>query len=155
MSKEQLYAVLMALNDETLILPNAAVIEVVAREALAPPPDGAPAWLLGECQWNNRRVPVVSVEGLNGAPPAEMSRRARVVVLHSLGTHLPSGLLAVVAQGYPHLVTLNRTAVKSTPVKDTDRRDLVLSRVRIASQEAMIPDLGTIEAEIARATMAA
>ncbi|HUP92144.1 MAG TPA: chemotaxis protein CheW [Solimonas sp.] len=155
MNREQLYAVLMALNDETLLLPNSAVIEVVAREALGAPPPGAPAWLLGDCEWNNRRVPVVSVEALNGGPPAEMTRRARVVVLHSLGTHLPSGLLAVVAQGYPHLVTLNRTAIKSAPIKETDRRDLVLTRVRIASQEAMIPDLGTIEAELVRVTMAA
>jgi len=60
----------------------------------------------------------------------------------------------VLSQGYPHLVTLNRAALESVPLLESDREDLVLSRVRIASQQALIPDLDTIEAEIARAQMA-
>jgi chemosensory pili system protein ChpC len=150
-NREQIYAVLMALNDDTILLPNAAIAEVLSRETLHPAGPGVPGWLLGSCTWNNRRLPVISFEGLNGAPPAEMTRRARVVVINSLGTHLPTGLFAVVAQGYPHLVTLNRAAVSAGPMRNTDRSDLVLSRVRIASQDAVIPDLDTIEAEIQRA----
>lgn len=149
--RDHLYAVLMALSDDTLLLPNAAVAEVVARDNLRPSWPGAPDWLTGYCEWSNRRVPVISFEALNGAAAAPMSRRARVVVINSLGSHLANGLFAVVAQGYPHLVTLNRTAVQGTPLRETDRQDIVLSRVRIASQEALIPNLDTIEAEIARA----
>jgi len=155
MNREQIYAVLMALEGDTLLLPNAAVAEVVARDTLQPAGEGAPAWLAGYCDWNNRRVPVVSFEGLNGSARSAESRRARVVVLNSFGTHLPAGLLAVVSQGYPHLVTLNRAAVKGMALRPTDRGDLVLCRVRIASQEAAIPDLATIEAELARLPTAA
>ncbi|MGH8432363.1 MAG: chemotaxis protein CheW, partial [Solimonas sp.] len=147
MNREQIYAVLMAMEGDTLLLPNAAVAEVVARDALLPPEEGAPTWLAGYCDWNNQHVPVVSFEGINGATQGAQSRRARVVVLNSFGTHLPSGLLAVISQGYPHLVTLNRAAVKPMALRPTDRADLVLCRVRIASQEAAIPDLATIEAE--------
>jgi chemosensory pili system protein ChpC len=150
MTRDQIYAVLMALNDDTILLPNSAVAEVLSREALHPAGPGVPSWLLGYSAWNNRRVPVISFEGMNGAPAADMTRRARVVVLNSLGTHLPTGLFGVVAQGYPHLVTLNRAAVTAGPLRNTDRPDLVLSRVKIASQETVIPDLDTIEAEIAR-----
>lgn len=154
MNREQIYAVLMALEGDTLLLPNAAVAEVVAREALQPAEDGAPSWLVGYCDWNNRRVPVVSFEVANGASRGADSRRARVVVLNSFGIHLPSGLFAVISQGYPHLVTLNRAAVKPMALRPTDRADLVLCRVRIASQEAAIPDLASIEAEIARSQSA-
>lgn len=154
MNRDQIYAVLMALDGDTLLLPNAAVAEVVSRDNLQVADSGAPAWLAGYCDWNNRRVPVVSFEGLNGAAPAIDSRRARVVVLNSFGTHLPSGQLAVITQGYPHLVTLNRAAVKSLPLRGNDRGDLVLARVRIASQEAAIPDLAAIESEVARAQAA-
>ncbi|HSW12009.1 MAG TPA: chemotaxis protein CheW [Solimonas sp.] len=151
MNREQIYAVLMALEGDTLLLPNAAVAEVISRDTLQPAEDGAPPWMIGYCDWNNRRVPVVSFETINGAPrPGAESRRSRIVVLNSFGTHLPAGLLAVLSQGYPHLVTLNRAAVKTMGLRPTDRGDLVLSRVRIASQEAAIPDLATIEAEISR-----
>ncbi|PPE75349.1 hypothetical protein C3942_00150 [Solimonas fluminis] len=155
MNREQIYAVLMALEGDTLLLPNAAVAEVVARDSLQPPDPGAPAWLAGYCDWNNRRVPVISFEAANGSGHNGESRRARVVVLNSFGSHLPSGLLAIVSQGYPHLVTLNRSAVKPLELRPTDRADLVLSRVRIANQEAAIPDLAALEAEIARVQSAA
>jgi len=154
-SREQIYAVLMALDGDTLLLPNAAVAEVVARDSLQAADADAPSWLAGYCDWNNRRVPVVSFEALNGASRSPDARRARIVVLNSFGTHLPSGLLAVITQGYPHLVTLNRAAVKSMALRSTDRADVVLCRVRIASQEAAIPDLTAIEGELARAQAAA
>ena len=66
MSRDQIYAVLMALHDDTMLLPNAAVAEVLARDALRGS-TGGPAWLLGHCEWNNRRVPVIPVL-LPGAP---------------------------------------------------------------------------------------
>ena len=152
--REQIYAVLMSVYEDTLLLPNTAVAEVLAREALQVEEGPHPDWLLGYCDWNNRRVPVVRFERLNHAPTGGDPRRERLVVLNSLGRHLPSGHLAIMTQGYPHLVTLNRTAVRSAPLRDTDRDEVVLTRVRIANQEALIPDLEQIEAEVARAQLA-
>jgi chemosensory pili system protein ChpC len=146
---DQIYAVLMALDGDTLLLPNAAVVEVISRESVRAVED-APAWMLGNYEINGRRVPVVSFEALNGAPVPEAARRSRVVVLHSFGRHLEAHAMGVLTQGYPHLVTLNRNAIASAPLRDTDRSSLVLSRVRIASQDALIPDLEAIEAEIQR-----
>lgn len=152
MNRDQLYAVLMSLHEDTLLLPNAAVAEVLPRDALQRGSNG-PAWLLGHCEWNNRRVPVIRFEALNGGNGEGDARRERIVVLNSPGRHLPSGHLAVVSQGYPHLVTLSRAALHSVELDAVDRDDLVLSRVRIASQVALIPDLDTVEAEIARAQL--
>ncbi len=154
-AREQLYAVLLAIHQDTLLLPNAAVAEVLPRDALQVVATGTSQWLVGHCDWNNRRVPVVRFEQLNNARTKADPRRERLVVLNSLGRHLPSGHLAVVAQGYPHLVTLNRSAMRATPLRETDRDDLVLSRVRIANQEALIPSLEQLEAEIARAQLIA
>jgi chemosensory pili system protein ChpC len=151
-TREQIYAVLMTVNEDTLLLPNAAVAEVLAREALQVADGPAPDWLLGYCDWNNRRVPVVRFERLNQAATGGDPRRERLVVLNSLGRHLPSGHLAIMTQGYPHLVTLNRTAIRPAPLREGDRDDLVLTRVRIANQEALIPDLE--QTEVARAQLA-
>ncbi|TXI88691.1 MAG: chemotaxis protein CheW [Cupriavidus sp.] len=151
---DQIYAVLMALEGDTLLLPNAAVIEVISRDTVRPV-DGAPDWLIGNYEFNGRRVPVVSFEVLNGSPRPETARRSRVVLLHSAGKHLEAHAIGVLTQGYPHLVTLNRSAISATPLRHGDREDLVLSRVRIASQEAVIPDIETIEADLLRLDMAA
>ena len=146
---DQIYAVLMALDGDTLLLPNAAVIEVIARDTVRPAED-APDWLIGHHEINGRRIPVVSFEALNGGEVPETARRSRVVLLHSFGRHLEAHAIGVLTQGYPHLVTLNRNAVEAAALRPTDRDDLVLSRVRIASQDAVIPDLETIEADLLR-----
>ncbi|MFP5305977.1 MAG: chemotaxis protein CheW [Gammaproteobacteria bacterium] len=152
MNREQLYAVLMALHGDTALLPNAAVAEVLSRDALQRSERGPP-WLLGHCEWSNRQVPVISFEQLNGRAAGDDPRRERIVVLNSVGRHLPAGNLAMISQGYPHLVTLSRAALRPIELDAADRGDLVLSRVRIASQVALIPDLETVEAEIARAQL--
>lgn len=150
---DQIYAVLMMLEGDTLLLPNAAVIEVISRDSVRPVED-SPAWFLGNYEANGRRIPVVSFEAMNGASLPEITRRSRVVLLHSFGRHLEAHAIGVVAQGYPHLVTLNRTALTPMELRDTDRSELVLSRVRIASQEAAIPDLETIEEDLLRLDVA-
>lgn len=155
MSREQIYAVLIALHEDTLLLPNAAVAEVLARDAVQPADSHAPPWLLGYCEWNNRRVPVLQFEAMNGAGAAPDPRRERIVVINSIGRHLANAQLAFVTQGYPHLVTLNRSAVRSAELRERDRDNVVLSRVRIANQEALIPDLEEIEAEVMRAQIVA
>ena len=146
---DQIYAVLIPLDGDTLLLPNAAVMEVISRDTVRSV-DDAPPWFLGNYELNGRRVPVISFEVLNGATLPETARRSRVVLFHSFGQHLEAHAIGVLTQGYPHLVTLNRNAISPAPLRDTDRADLVLSRVRIASQDAVIPDIETIEADLQR-----
>ena len=142
-SRDEIYAVLIALEGDTLLLPNAVVSEVLPASVLEGVAQGA---LLGRRTWNNRVLQVLSFEALNnGRAPAE-SRRARSVVFHSPGT----ASYALLAQGYPHLVTLNRSALTPMPWRDTDAPSAVLARVRIANTEALIPNLEALEAEALR-----
>src|SRR3546814_3894777 len=100
-------AVLMALAGDMMLLPNAAIAEVVARESVQPDVR-LPAWLAGFIEWNSRRLPVLRFEVLNGGVMSADSRRERVVIINSNGRHLPSGQFALLTQAYPHLVTLTR-----------------------------------------------
>jgi len=148
-----LYAVLITLpGGDTLLLPNAAVVEVLSMEGVAPA--GGPAWLAGRCQYNGRPVPVVNFEVLNGAPAPEASARTRVTVLNGITTQLAGGQFAVLSQGYPHLVTLNANAVVRDTAAPADSRDLIVTRVRIANTKAAIPNLEAVEREIAEAEAA-
>ena len=149
-AREELYAVMIALAGDTLVLPNSAVAEVASTDAMIKH-DQQPEWLLGYYNWNARRVPVLSLEVLNGAARPPHSRRERVIVVNSLGTRLAGGVVAFLAQSYPHLITLNRAAIRSLPLRSADRADLILTRVKIANSEALIPDFEMIETELVNA----
>lgn len=147
---EQIYAVLIAVIGDTLLVPNRAVAEAVPRDGLQPV-DG-PAWLLGIVNWGGRRVPVIRFETLNGGGPQTMpGRRDRILVMQAAGDRLSSGLFGIVAEGYPHLVSLNRAAIVAAPLRPNDRAPLIAARARIANQEVLIPDFDAVELELAQA----
>lgn len=150
----EIHAVLIALARDSLLLPNVAVVETVPLEDLQVAVD-APAWLAGHVQREAQRLPVLRLERLNGDMGEPDLRRARVIVVK-----LPDpvdGLTAigVLAQAYPHLVTLNRAAMRAEALRDSDRSDLVLARVRLGNQVCWIPDFGIVMAEIRTLSRAA
>jgi chemosensory pili system protein ChpC len=153
--REELYAVLVSLSGDTLLLPNAAVAEVVSPERMARAADGAPPWFAGRLPYNNRQVPVVRFEVLNGSGPGNDTRRTRLAIVHAITDRVRAGQYAIVCQGYPHLVTLNRAALRKEPLVSTDRDGVVLTRVSIANTSALIPNLEAIEAQLAQAEQAA
>lgn len=154
-AREELYAVLISLAGDTLLLPNAAVAEVVSAERITRSPDGAPPWLTGHLSYNGRELPVVQFEALNGAARPGDTRRTRLAIVHAITERVRSGQYAIVCQGYPHLVTLNRAALRSEPLVSTDREDVVLARVGIANTSALIPNLEAIEAQLAQVELTA
>lgn len=150
----ELFAQLLPLQGgNILLLPKAAVLEVQAMDAVSLHTDG-PSWLLGFAAWRDNRLPVVSLEALAGGAAPARSRRSRLVVINSLGTHLGNGLFIVVTQGYPQLTVLNSRALAPRPLQPEDK-DIALARVRLANTEALIPDLEALERRIAQAVAAA
>lgn len=148
-SIEQLYAVLIGLRNDTLLLPNVGVIEVISREGLQTRAN-APAWFAGTIDWQGSELPVIRFEVLAGAAADSVGRRARVAVVNGVSRQLPGGRFGVLCEGYPHLVTLNRAALRPAAAREQDRAEFVLARVRVASTEAAIPNLQRIEQELAQ-----
>lgn len=146
-TRDELYAVMISLGSDTLLLPNAAVVEVVAADRLERAP-GGPAWLAGQFTWQGRRLGALRVEALNGGTPFPDGRRTRVAVVHAITDKVRAGQYGIVCQGHPHLVTLNRKALRGQELQSGDRDALVLSRVGIANTSAMIPDLEALETEL-------
>jgi len=144
---QQLYAVLVALQSDTLLLPNLAVAEVVSLEGLRPL-SGAPPWFAGLLSWQGVELPIARFELLNNGAAAPPGRRTRIAVINSVSARLSAGRYGILAEGYPHLVTLNRAALQPAESRLHDG-ELILARVRVASQEALIPNLDRIEEEMA------
>lgn len=152
LARSEIYAVLIALKGDTLLLPNAAVADVLPHGGLQPAAAG-PEWWVGSFLWSGRKLAVVSFEAMNGGRKAELTTRSRLIVLQPFGSAADRPI-ALLGQGYPHLVTLNRIAVRKQPLTATDREDLVLARVRIANTEAVVPDLEAIEKSVNEAHVA-
>lgn len=133
------YAVIMGLAQDSLILPNSAVVEVLGQEALIPRSDG-PDWLLGELKLQLEDIPVVSLEGMFGQAVPATERKGRIVVIKAPSR---ADTFAVMARSYPLIVTLNEVALK--PQTDPQElSELVISAVQVANRKALIPDLDAI-----------
>lgn len=147
------FGVLLALERDHLLLPNVAVLEVGNPYEVVPGPGQAP-WFCGSRDFEARAVPVVDVEALNSGQ-AGGTRRARPIFVQTFGLHLQVPAIALLSRGHPHLVDIDEGALQWEPLHDGDRDDLVLCRARLGNTSVLIPDLGVIEAELARAGVAA
>lgn len=139
---DQLYAVLVPLENDVLLLPNISIAEVLSHDSMEPldTDASAPVWQLGWVMYEGERVPVVSCEGIAGAPLPPPNRRARLAVINGLGSSTLRRF-AILTQGHPHLFTVNRSALQPTALRDSDDPQTLVARVRIASREAVIPDI--------------
>lgn len=141
--------VMIPVSGGRALLPNATVAEVITFSDPAPIAD-APAWLLGRLAWRGWRLPLFSFSMLAGIVDSEGSSNAKVTVLKALGGHSRLPFMAMLAQGFPRLTTLNPEVV----IKAGDENEHppgVLDRVLVRDDEAMIPDLDAIEAMIVTA----
>lgn len=146
---EQLYAVLVSVQNDTLLLPNIGVAEVISRDGLRPPAPGAPGWYAGLLTWQGVELPVARFERMNGSTVDAPGRRSRVVIINTVGGKLRAGRFGLLCEGYPHLVTLNRQAIRTADARAGDNANLILTRALVASQATVIPNLEYIESELA------
>jgi chemosensory pili system protein ChpC len=144
-----LAGVVLPAGPADLLLPNAAVAEIVAYR---PPVEiaGVPPWLLGQLEWRERLVPVVSIaaaeEGGEGAAPG---RRARLAVcfMPSGNTALP--YVAILSVEPARLARFSAEALEPA----AERRDnpFVLYALTYAERPAWIPDLDAVERAVLEA----
>ena len=126
-----------------LLLPNAAVAEVITLAGVEPV-DDAPEWLVGRIAWRGWRIPLVSfdhVAALAGEVPGQATR---VAVLKALGNRPEMPYIAVLTHGFPRLTTLNAELLLPTH----DGHDLpfgVRARVLVRDDTAIVPDLEQLE----------
>lgn len=146
-SVEELYSLLVPLNEDRLIVPRACVAEVVRLsrpEHLA----GGPDWLVGMLSWSGRNIPVVSFEAMLGRMIPETSPRSRVVVFHATNQSLEGGYYGVLTQGFPQLVRVNRDVLKPDTSVNYADNDPVVVRVKMINEYPLIPDLEVIEERV-------
>ncbi|MGD8347406.1 MAG: chemotaxis protein CheW [Lysobacterales bacterium] len=149
----ELHCMLVPAGEVSLLLPTALVAEVIDYQPTTAIEE-TPAWLLGEIEWDDRRVPVFCFTALiNGSEPGEAGSRAKIMVLKSLSGSTRVPYFGLLMDGLPSPVQVN----------DSDLEELgdekvslgVFSRVRFQEQEAIIPDMDRLAHLVTHATYGA
>ena len=143
-ASDELYSLLIPLNQERLIVPRACVAEVV-RFAPLQADEAVPRWFRGHVAWNGRRVPVISFEELAGLTPVEPGGRTRVAILSAIGGRLSAGFFGVLTEGFPQLVRVNREVVQPAARQAWPENGPVICQIRMINEYPLIPDLEAIE----------
>lgn len=141
---DELYSLLVPLNQDRLIVPRTCVAEVI-RFVAPEHPGEAPGWFRGFVPWGDRRVPVVSFEELAGLTPAEPGGRTRIAILNSLTGRLKGGCFGILTEGFPQLVRVNRDVVQPDDRHPWPEQGPVLCRLRMINEYPLVPDLESIE----------
>ena len=150
----EIYALLVPLAEERLLVPRACVAEVIGFSRPVPRP-GAADWLLGTVNWSGRNLPVVSFEGACGRTPPPAGSRTRIVVFFAMTDRLEGGYYGVLTQGFPQLVRVHPDAIDGSAARHWPDDSPVITQPKVLDEEPLIPDLERIEemlqAELAEA----
>ncbi|MDQ0011271.1 chemosensory pili system protein ChpC [Luteibacter jiangsuensis] len=139
----EIRCVLIPSGGVRLLLPNAAVAEVITLAGVEPVAD-APAWLLGRIAWRGWSIPLVNFDHVASLADDAPPQASRVAVLKAVGHRPDMPYIAVLTHGFPRLTTLNAELLLPTH----DGHELpfgVRARVLVRDDTAVIPDLEQLE----------
>ncbi|VAW92283.1 hypothetical protein MNBD_GAMMA22-322 [hydrothermal vent metagenome] len=147
---DTVHCLFIPLQEELLLLPNSNIAEVVSYEEPTPF-DDAPPWLLGRVPWRERLIPLLSFGVISGKKKkAKVTKNSRIVVLNTLNGNSELPYIAIIAQGIPHLETLNENKIIDAEDQASDDRYSILRHVIIDDKQAVIPDVDDIEMRLLR-----
>ncbi|HQU15786.1 MAG: hypothetical protein B7Z66_10425 [Chromatiales bacterium 21-64-14] len=139
-------SLLLPITDHLLLLPNAAVAEIIPYEE-PDPVAKAPDWMLGMLLWRDRKIPMISFEAICGAPRPVPGPRARLAVINVLEGSQDPPFYALAIQDLPHLVQVEPDGVRVVEVPKTTH-PAVRQMVEVYGEFAQIPSLETLEAMV-------
>ena len=141
---EELYSLLVPLNQMRLIVPRACVAEIV-RYTSPECEDEGPEWFRGFLTWNGRRVPIVRFEELCGLPSPPASGRTRVAIFNGLAGVVDAGVFGLLTEGFPQLVRVNRDVMEIHDQQAWPEDGPIICQIKMINEYPLIPDLERIE----------
>jgi chemosensory pili system protein ChpC len=130
-----------------LLVPGVAVAEIIGYTSPEPNDDeGASDWSLGNIDWRNQKVPLVCYEAMVGNALPPLTGSCRIAILNNTGLNQQLEFFAILLQGTPRLLRLSPEDVETNNDRETGRGEK--AHVRVAGQEAVIPDIQFVEKNI-------
>ncbi len=144
---EAVHCLLIPLHKETILLPNAAVAEVIAFSEPETIPD-APDWLQGWLHWRDRKVPLISFEVASGRKMSAEMQGQRIAVLNTLNSNPRVPYIAIMIQDIPKLFLVQPDTLKER--NDANPRPSIAAQLVAEGEPVIVPDLDDLEQRVER-----
>lgn len=141
---KDVYSFLIPMIENSLLLPNATVAEIVPfmNVDLAENAESSDDWQIGQIIWRNIKIPVVSLERIQGKKELGELRRSRIAIVYTLNGNQEVPYVAIMVQGIPRLVPVDEDNGK---MLEEELPTGVKAWVDLDGRKALIPDLDLIE----------
>lgn len=143
-----IHCLTIPLNNETAILPNSAIAEVISFKEPAPV-DDAPEWFLGYVDWREKRVPLISFESVSGKEIGAAKKNSRICVLNTLNGSTQIPYVGILSQGIPSLAIVQEQGMEDKESSD-ESRPAVGAYVEVGGVNSLIPNIDEIEQRLIR-----
>jgi len=142
---EAIHCLTIPLYEETVLLPNAAIAEIVAYmepEMI----EGAPDWLLGNVSWRDTQVPLISFEAISGKDAGSAKKNSRIAVLNTLNGNAKIPYVGILSQGIPSIALVQEQGIEES--SDQDSRIAVGATINVGGVEVLIPNIDELEQQL-------
>ncbi|WMS85878.1 chemotaxis protein CheW [Pleionea litopenaei] len=141
----EVYSLMIPIIDQSILLPNVTVAEIVPFGDVAYQKEGAD-WFIGTLHWHGIKVPMISLDILNGGEDPQANKRSRVAVVHTINGDEEMPYIAIIVQGIPRLTHVTEPSISMVESDSLGVADK--AKVQIGTIQATIPDLDKLEALI-------
>lgn len=148
MSEDKIKCIILKINNDELLLPNAAVAEIVAIKNIINVAN-KPAWMLGYLDWRGQSVPLVSFEAMGGVRmPSLATGNVKAAVLFSIGDDKKIPYISILTQGSPSVVSVKESDVISN--KEEISHPAIDDKVMMADGSYSIVGLEKLESIVSK-----
>ena len=139
----EVYSLVLPTLTDGLLLPNVTVAEIVPFIDVSRAVPGGKPWYLGELNWRGARIPMVSLEVINGEEDeVDPTRRSRVAVMYTLNGNKELPYIGILVQGIPRLAHVIDSEIHAL---DEQTGPGTKMKVGFSGQKLIIPDLDELE----------
>ncbi len=152
MSAKKIKCVLLTLRTENVVVPNAALAEIVSLRDVNKV-DNAPQWLLGKMHWRGVDIPLVSFEAAaEGSSTAMNANQAAVIHLISADGKSVYPYVGLSISGVPHISEFSKEQI-TVDAQERKAHPMVAQRIRINGAAASILNIDSIASMLKKAAV--
>ena len=138
-----LYSFLVPLGEESILVPQISVAEVIK---FTPPKMiiDTKDWFLGFLSWNDKKIPVVIFNEAIGIKNNFIDPK-RIIIFYSIGVGTTFSYFGLAANNIPQLLHVNERVLKfDSEYSDKDKVP-ILCRLKMANEFPLIPNFDLLE----------
>ena len=151
---QTLSCILLPLGGSELLLPKSIVKEVVYKPTIQKVDEGDQSdWLIGEIEWEDFIVPLISFDQLCNQPRVSKTSQFRAVICYAIEKVDLFPYYAIEVQSIPRPLILDSRALFNHEGMMSKHSEVISNHVKIGSKELAIPNFEKLESILAtRAT---